>query len=203
MPKFIPLPVASLVHADWNYKIQNTFLQERLVENIRRNGQVETIIVRDAKDGKHEVVNGNHRLAAFVTLGTESVVCCDLGEISDAAAQRIAIETNETRFDRDDLRFAAVLEEVLEDFPLEKLLPTMPFTEEEIQAARSVQTFDWQENADKPKAKKKNEVRFTITPEQSLQIDHARKVTGCTEDSLLFLQAVTALIGINQQPQSS
>tara|TARA_R110000868_G_scaffold93644_1_gene259108 strand:- start:186 stop:809 length:624 start_codon:yes stop_codon:yes gene_type:complete len=196
---FITLPVAQLVEAEWNYKVQNAFVQGKLVENIRRNGQLETIIVRPIAKDVFEVVNGNHRLAAFRTLATESVVVCNVGPITDAAARRMAIETNETRFERDDLQFAARLNEIMQEFPTDQLLVTMPYTEEELQSALSVQTFDWEENADKPKVKKKGEVKFTVTPEQEAQIEQARRVTSITEDSTLFMQAITALLAINHK----
>ena len=196
---FITLPINSLVAADWNYKVQNTFVQGKLVENIRRNGQLETIIVRELDENRYEVVNGNHRLAAFITLEAKEIAVCNVGKITDAAARRMAIETNETRFERNDLVFAERLTEIMQEFPASELLLTMPYTEEELQSALSVQTFDWQENTDKAKVKKKGEVKFTVTPEQEVQIEQARRVTSLTDDSALFMQAITALLAINHQ----
>lgn len=196
---FITLPVSSLVEAAWNYKVQNTFVQAKLVENIRRNGQLETIIVRELAPNSYEVVNGNHRLAAFKTLGVDFVVVCNVGTISDAAARRMAVETNETRFERDDLQFAARLTEIMQEFPIDQLLQTMPYTEDEMISALSVQTFDWAESERVSKAKKKSDFKCSLTDEQLAQVELARQVTGATEDSVLLLQAVTALLAINHK----
>ena len=197
---FITLPVSSLVEADWNYKVQNTFLQSKLVENIRRNGQLETIIVRPLDADRYEVVNGNHRLAAFRTLGTESVVVCNVGPISDAAARRMAVETNETRFERDDLRFASRLSEIMEEFPMDQLIVTMPYTEAEMVEALSVQTFDWTDGNQRAKVKKKDEFKCTLTPEQLSVINQARSIVGTDEDSHLLMQAVTAFLALHKKP---
>lgn len=198
-PRFVIAPVADLTAAEWNYKVQNTFTQGKLVENIRRNGQLETIIVRELPKGKFEVVNGNHRLSAFITLGVESVTVCNLGKITDATARRIAIETNETNFARDDLRFAAVLTDLLREFESVELLATLPFTDAELQNALMPQTFQFGESGAKEARTKKLEVRFTVTDEQAAQIATAMLITGLESDTPLFMQAITALLSINQK----
>lgn len=194
-PKFELLPVASLHEAGWNYKVANSFLQEKLAANIKRNGQLETIIVREVDNG-YEVVNGNHRLLAFRSLGTEEVMACNIGRISDAAARRIAIETNETSFERNDLQFSERLNEILQEFPEEELMQTMPFTKEEFTDLLSVHAYNWDDardgaRKDKPK---KNEVKISLTPEQLEIYERAKKKTGSKEDVLLIMQAIAALL---------
>lgn len=194
-PTFQTLAVAKLKEAPWNYKVANAFLQAKLAANIQRNGQLETIIVRETGKNEYEVVNGNHRLLAFRELKIESVMVCNLGRISDAAARRIAIETNETSFERNDLQFSERLNEILGEFPEEELLSTMPFTKEEFTDLLSVHAYDWADHKDgKQEKPKKNEVKFALTPEQMEVYAKAKKRTGAKDDASLVMQAVTTLI---------
>lgn len=127
--KFIPIEL--LVEADWNYKENDEFLQEQLVNNIKRNGQIATCNVRDLPTGYFEVVDGNHRLKAFLVLGQSYVICYDHGDITLAEAKRISIEKNETRFQSDDKKLSAIIEELVSVMGEENLKPTLPFTSEE------------------------------------------------------------------------
>lgn len=147
MPKigFVSLPVADLVKADWNYKVADEDLKSKLKENIRTNGFIENLIVRELPNGKYEVVNGNHRLDVVKELGLKSVMCYNLGTISDAKAKKIAIETNETKFTANPFELSNLIKEITEEFPLEELLKTFPYTSAELEAlAATVEdvTFD-------------------------------------------------------------
>lgn len=140
---FIDLPVDKLVSADWNYKKDDEAKQEKLVNNIKRNGQVENIIVRQLETGFYEVINGNHRLKAFKGIGCESVHVYNTGKISDAKARRLAIETNETRFETDTIKLAELIKEISEEFPALAEEGTMPFSAEEMQNMTEMLGFDW------------------------------------------------------------
>lgn len=122
------IPLAQLVPAPWNYKTDNPFLLAKLKANLKRNGQVENLLVRELGNGLYEVVNGNHRYHAMLALGEEEAVCYNFGSISDAQAQRVAIETNETRFVSDDMRLEGLLRGLSEEFEGTDLKSTMPFS---------------------------------------------------------------------------
>lgn len=142
--KYKVLPVEKLVKASWNYKTDDPVLLEKLKANIKRNGQVENIIVRKLDTGFYEVVNGNHRFSALVDLEITEAVVFDLGKISDAQARRIAVETNETKFETDNIKLAEVIKEITEEFvDLDALSETMPYTPEDIDNFNRLLTFDW------------------------------------------------------------
>jgi ParB-like chromosome segregation protein Spo0J len=140
---FQDIDIDKLVGADWNYKKEDAGKQSKLIANIKRNGQVENIIVRELDSGFFEVVNGNHRLAAFGDCGTTSIHVFNCGKISDAKARRIAIETNETRFETDSIKLAELIKEISADFKLEELELTMPFSSEEMTNMTNLLEFDW------------------------------------------------------------
>lgn len=59
---FTDIEVSKLVKAVWNYKEEDEKQTQKLIENFKRNGQVENIQIRELDNGSYEVVNGNHRL---------------------------------------------------------------------------------------------------------------------------------------------
>jgi ParB family chromosome partitioning protein len=155
--RFRSLPIEKLVKADWNYKGEDEELQRTLEENIKRNGQIENIVVRELPTGFYEVVNGNHRLTAFSALGLKEVMVFDLGPISDSKARRIAVETNETKFKNDPFKLAEVIKEMTEEFNLEDLQVTMPFSASELESFTKLQNFDFdQYNSAEPEPSPQN-----------------------------------------------
>jgi len=145
-----------LVKAEWNYKDDDEFKSARLQENLKRNGQIVNLIVRRLTTGYYEVLDGNHRLDAILKLAWPSVICYDLGEISDAKAKRIAVEINETRFTTNYPKLAQTIKDLKEEFSDDDLLATLPFTEREFQALEDMTVeFDWEKAGAEAGAKQK------------------------------------------------
>lgn len=139
---FIELNVDEMYFAEWNYKNDDEVALQKLKANIKRNGMIENLIVRETDNG-FEVVNGNHRLQAIRELGIEKVHVFNLGKISTSDAKRIAIETNETKFHNDNVRLAEILKDISEDYDLSELAETMPYTEEELDSFTKILDFNW------------------------------------------------------------
>lgn len=140
---FISLPIDKLVIANWNYKIDDNKKAKKLANNLKRNGQVENIIVRELETGFFEVVNGNHRLLCMQKLQFKNVFCYNLGIISIQEAKRIAVETNETKFDTDPLKLAEIFDDIKSVFPIEDLIDTMPFAKSEIDDLATLLDSGW------------------------------------------------------------
>ena len=144
---YINLPTKKLVKCDWNYKTDDNELLAKLISNIERNGQIENIIVREVKNNKYEIVNGNHRYDALLRLGVEEVICFNLGKITTNQAKRIAIETNETRFAADSFLLASTVQEVLADNNVDESM--LPFNTMEYESFNSILDFgDYEEDED-------------------------------------------------------
>ncbi|TXH14371.1 MAG: hypothetical protein E6R03_09365 [Hyphomicrobiaceae bacterium] len=143
--RFKMIKAEQLVKADWNYKENNEELTAKLVENIKRNGQIENILVRELETGFFEVVNGNHRVDALRHIEAPSVMCYDLGKITAEQAYRIAIETNETRFATDNVKLAGLIAELSKNTSAEDLLLTMPYTNDELQNFIGMASFDFKQ----------------------------------------------------------
>jgi len=120
-------------------------MQKALEGNLRRNGQVENLIVRELDDGTYEVVNGNHRLDAMRAVGIDMATCWNLGKISPAEAKRVAIETNETRFQADPVLLAQLANSLLEEYEPTDLAETTPWTAAELADMSKLTEFSWDE----------------------------------------------------------
>lgn len=142
LERFKLIPIDKCVKAVWNYKNEDESLTEKLIENIKRNGQIENILVRELDTGFYEVVNGNHRLECMLRLGAKKVVAYDLGKMTEAQAQRIALETNETKYQNDPLKLAGIVAELGKQFSIEDLLQTMPYSQQEIENYIKMNSFD-------------------------------------------------------------
>ena len=131
--KFQLIKLDKLVKADWNYKLDDEKKRLKLLNQIKRNGQLENIIVRELETGFYEVVNGNHRMDVFNAIEeVTEVMVFNLGKISLSDAKRIAVETNETRFESSEDQLNDLLIELTNDYELPDLEETMPWTLDEL-----------------------------------------------------------------------
>lgn len=190
---FTDLPLASLVKAPWNYKTDDAAKQAKLVRNMRRNKQVENLIVRELARGKFEVVNGNHRFDALVEIGQAEVHVYNLGKVNDAAAKRIAIETNETKFESDSIKLAQTLQSLVEPFGLDSLQETMPWTDTEMGGMLESLNFDWTGSGGQQSKAAKEHSGFIVrvpaswsaVKKQAVQTALAKTITAFGKDVVL------------------
>lgn len=130
---WVEAPLQDLIKAEWNYKKDDDTLLEKLKNNIKKNGVIENILIREyhSEEGDlvaYEVVNGNHRLEALVQLGTfETIHAYNLGNINELEAKRIAIETNETRFQSSGNALDNIIKELLQENDVSELASTLPY----------------------------------------------------------------------------
>jgi hypothetical protein len=205
--RYRELPIELLIEADWNYKEQDAGLSRKLVENIRRNGQLENIIVRQLVTGFFEVVNGNHRLAAFRELGFEKVIVYDCGTISLVEAQRIAIETNETRFATDQFKLAERMAELEQRFGAKELAETMPYTLDQVEGFKRLVDFDWdgfeQQQSDRSSGEDKSKTLKIAVSDATYELwnQWLETVTslGATDRVQAFEWAVIAALNVPYQ----
>ena len=115
----------------WNPNIVDPINQLKLEASIQKDGIKRPIVVRTLEDGSLEIIGGQHRTMAAISLGYERVPVINRGKISDADAKRETLIDN-FRYGSDDaLRFSALLQDP-EIGSAEELLMTMPIDEEEL-----------------------------------------------------------------------
>lgn len=158
---FGDIDINKLVKADWNYKEENEKLTEKLLENMKRNGQIENILIRELDTGFYEVVNGNHRLDVMKILKIKKVHSYNFGKIKLPQAQRIALETNETKFESDSIKMAELITSLTKEFPADDLVQTMPYTMDEISNMGELVDFDFNEFETKEEVDTFGDNKFT------------------------------------------
>jgi hypothetical protein len=137
------VPVDLLVKAPWNYKEEREDISLKLRENMKRIGQVQNLMVRLLPTRYFEILNGNHRIDEMIALGFRFAFVYDFGGISQHEAERIAVETNETNFPTDQLRLAEIVRDLRQEFPLEDLQMTLPYSEDELDGMQKLLDFDF------------------------------------------------------------
>lgn len=150
---FQEIDIEKLVSADWNYKradqgSEDFSMLEQLKNNMKRNGQVENLLIRELDTGFFEVVNGNHRLQVMKELKMKKAWVFNFGKITLAQAKLIAVETNETKFEADQAKLAALIQELKLDFPVEDLSASLPFTDFQMKQFDSLTNFAWDDIQD-------------------------------------------------------
>lgn len=93
----VNLPVDSLVeYHNHTYKVLDNDDMDVLVDSIKDYGIILPLIVREAKDGKYEIVSGHRRLFAANKIGLKEVPC-KITELDDDMADIIMADTNIAR----------------------------------------------------------------------------------------------------------
>jgi ParB family chromosome partitioning protein len=109
---------------------QSKFTFAKLKASILEFGFNDPLIVR-RRGGRFEVVGGAHRLNAARDLGLTEVPVIDMGDMSDAAANKLLIVLNETRGSPDHDALAALIQDIKEDEG-DASLSVLPYTEAEL-----------------------------------------------------------------------
>lgn len=115
----------------WNPNVVDPINQMKLEASIRKDGIKRPIVVRTLEDGTLEIIGGQHRTLAALSLSMPMVPVINRGVISDAEAKKETLIDN-FRYGTDDV---FRLSELLQDPEIgsaAELLATMPIDEEEL-----------------------------------------------------------------------
>jgi len=191
--RIIWVEFSALRKAEWNYKLDEPEKQSKLLEQIRKNGILETSLVRELPKGLYEIVDGNHRYDVYKELNIGSVPCFTLGKISLNTAKRIAIEKNETRFASDPLKLSGLFKELSVDFKPAELSATMPYSEDEVLNMIKLIDFDWDQFGESGKVGS-SEAMFKISFSVKERVyKQWQKLLGDDEPEKVFSEAIKAL----------
>jgi len=125
----------------------------KLKENIKRNGLILNLVVRELDTGFYEVLDGNHRLQVARDLGLDMAHVYNMGKITDSKAQRLALEINENTFEHDPLKMGRLMAGLKDSETFEDLSETLPWKREELDNFANMTEFDWKENEYDPSKK--------------------------------------------------
>lgn len=189
------MSVDKLVKAVWNYKQNDDVTLQKLVENIKKNGVVETILVRELDTGYFEIINGNHRYDAIQSLNIPDVMVCNLGKISESRAKRLAIELNETSFPNDNQILASILKEISKEFGVDDILSSLPYSEKELDKFLSMENWAVHSSSSDSSSSMSEDslsIRISLTFEQHESWIAWKNACGTDNDTLALMRAVEA-----------
>ena len=202
---FIDIEISKLKKAEWNYKEENDILTKKLLCNMQKNGQIENIIIRELKKDTFEVVNGNHRIDVMKILKNKKVHAFNLGKISLVEAQRIAIETNETKFGSNEIKLGNLISEISKEFEMTDLVESMPYSQDEINSMISINKFDWDEKNENEEVNEKfnNIIKLKVSDITFAQWEQLKarveKIGGYASDSKVFEFAIIEALNIPEE----
>lgn len=128
----------------------------RTVESIKEHGFIDPVTVRSTPNHGIQIIDGEHRWKAAIDLGIETIPVVDLGPISDHAAQKLTILTNELRGTANQQKLSVLLKDLAGSESIESLINTLPFTADSLQGMIGLDGFQWPDSL-KPEAKQTGE----------------------------------------------
>lgn len=115
----------------WNPNAVDPINQDKLEASIRMTGIKRPIVVRELEDGSLQIIGGQHRTAAAISLGLGEVPVINRGRISDSDAKRETLIDN-YRYGSDNIDRLADLLNDPDIGSAADILATMPIDEEEL-----------------------------------------------------------------------
>lgn len=172
--------LTQLEFAPWNYKKDDDGQAGKLRSSIERTGCCVDLNIAQRKeapeDFQYEVIDGNHRLQVYKDIGVKRILCKLHGRLSKVDRMRVGVELNEHKFEPNIVKLADCMAKISEQFGLDDLKSTMPFTEGEIKAYGNLsrgEVVDEERTKDREDKKHKREedtVIYTVTESQDKEI---------------------------------
>lgn len=133
------IPLAQLIPHPLNANVMAPELKEKLARHIARSGRYPPLIVRQLRDGTHQILDGHQRVEVLGELGEEGAWCL-VWEISDEEALILLGTLN--RLEGQDVpgRRAALIAELEAHHSLAALAELLP--EDEAQLESALQLLD-------------------------------------------------------------
>lgn len=177
------VPIDLIVKAEWNYKSEDPDQQKKLTANLKRVNQIENTHVRLLDTGYYEMINGNHRYDSLLALNKEFVYCYDHGDVSFEEGVRRAIETNETKFQADSQKLSGLVKGLTEEFDLDELLTSLPYSSSEIDVMINSLMDDLDEGAGEAEiVEDPAKIKTKIQPGDLIVIGPHRLICGDSTD---------------------
>lgn len=126
----------------WNPNEQTDFMFDKQKVSMSEFGSIVPIIVRE-KNGRYEIVDGEHRYKASLQLGAKQISVNNLGKVDDHVVMRLTDILNSLKGKNNQDKLAELLNSLKNEVSVEELIRTMPYQESEIQAMISHTEIDW------------------------------------------------------------
>lgn len=126
----------------WNPNVQTDFMFEKEINSIKENGFLQPILVRE-KNGRYEIIDGEHRFKAAKKLEMFEVSVNNLGDVPDHVAQQLTIIMNETKGKPNQDKLSELIKSLSTQMSVDDLIKNLPYQGDEIQGMISHVEVDW------------------------------------------------------------
>lgn len=120
---------AGLEKNPWNPNRMTAAMFAKAIESIQTYGFIDPLLVRVLGAWRWQIIDGEHRFDAGLTLGMTDFPCTVISGISDADAKKLTIVMNELHGQADPTKMGTLLNEILADTSLDDLLVALPYDE--------------------------------------------------------------------------
>ena len=131
------IPISDLTAPAWNANEMDASMRAKLRRSIEAFGVIVPLVVRRVDENRYEVVGGSQRLAVLNELDHETAPCV-LVEADDARARLLSQALNRISGEDNPGLRAALLKDVLQAMPPERVLELLPETADTLQSLTSV-----------------------------------------------------------------
>lgn len=140
---YIRVGLALLDPNPWNPNVQTDFMFEKEINSIKENGFLQPILVRE-KNGRFEIIDGEHRYKAAHKLNMAEVSVNNLGEVPDHVAKQLTIIMNETKGKPNQDKLSELIKSLSVEVNIDELIKNLPYQSDEIQGMISHVEVDWE-----------------------------------------------------------
>lgn len=120
------IPAAQLHKNPWNPNRMTADMFGKAIESIGEYHFVDPLLVRPIPLDQFQIIDGEHRYEAGLTLGMTEFPCMVI-DVDDTTAKKLTIVMNELHGQADPDKLGPLLQELLEDTSLDDLLVALPY----------------------------------------------------------------------------
>lgn len=123
--KHANVELKTLVPAERNANVMDNSMLRSLVESMKRAGFLQPILVREREDGKHDIVDGHHRVKAAKRIKLKEVPAVILAKGESLDSRLVALGMNKHRGELNIVEVGLQMQDLLDDgFSVDDLLLT-------------------------------------------------------------------------------
>ena len=128
MSKSLMAPIDKVKPNKWNYVTVTPAAFTKIVEQLRRFGFTDPLVVREA-GGNYEIVDnyGEHYWRAAIELQMVTVPVYSLGKLSDEDAEQLALALREIHGEPDEIRLSDLLRSIHAASNIERMAEVLPY----------------------------------------------------------------------------
>ena len=164
----------------WNPNVMDPEMFAKEVESIREFGFVDPLTVRELESDRFQIIDGEHRWKAGISLGMEAFPCIVV-LADDETAKQLTIVLNETRGTADAIKMSKLVQELAEKRDQAQLARVLPFTTEKLRSMiTDTDPIDWDALRDRRDKMKKDRDRW-VEKVYRMPVDAAKVIDDAVE----------------------